>query len=248
MSRAPAHETPVSALNAAMSPFGVIDFVDNQCVQPAGIAGAAGPGLSPAGVVGGPPAYLDAHGIRYVPAAALEADAGQEQAAPAPRSAPHEAAPISQRDLNSRVDDRVRKFILSERMSDSPRDERLRALREDIESSRAVPMRGGVLRDDYDDYRQAPRRASSHRSPLDEDDDISGALRSLHKKIEDLENRQARGARRGPESDMEADAGKGLAAKEDQAGDRAARLKALRAECEAAAARSKQRVSAACDF
>jgi hypothetical protein len=108
-----------------MSPFGVIDFVDNQC-------GAAPAPLAASGVVGGPPAYLDAHGIRYVPTAALEspeecADDPQQLVSMARGAAP-ESAPVSHQELNSRVDDRIRRFM-SQKAD-------LSSLREDIRASR----------------------------------------------------------------------------------------------------------------
>ena len=60
MSRAPKVE--YTQLHASIGPKDVIDFVDNSLQT-----------LAP-GVMGGPPAYLEAHGIRYVPAADLGSD------------------------------------------------------------------------------------------------------------------------------------------------------------------------------
>lgn len=112
MSRPPQnHDAHNQSLNNALTPFGVIDFVDNHCLQAA--AGAAAPLHAAAaphpGVVGGPPAYLDAHGIRYVPAASLEAGAAEELAAPQPLKS--DAQVVSRYDLESRVDDRIRQFM-----------------------------------------------------------------------------------------------------------------------------------------
>jgi hypothetical protein len=56
MSRAPRVEPAYHPLHASLGPKDVIDFVDNSLQT-----------LAP-GVMGGPPAYLEAHGVRYVPA------------------------------------------------------------------------------------------------------------------------------------------------------------------------------------
>jgi hypothetical protein len=153
-----------------MSPFGVIDFVDNHCLS------AAAP-VHAAGVVGGPPAYLDAHGIRYVPAASLEggmdsADAGP-QLVPMSRSAAADPAPVSQGELNSRVEDRVRRFM-------SGRGD-LRELRDDISSS---SLRGDV---DYDDRR---RRLDDVRDRVrsardDREEGAAADLRALRRQMEE---------------------------------------------------------------
>jgi hypothetical protein len=109
MSRAPANETHISSINSALSPFGVIDWAENA----QGIASQVAP---PGGVVGGPPAYLDAHGIRYVPTTSLESvDEVPEDTSVrstfVPMSRGAESAQVSQRELNSRVDDRIRRFM-----------------------------------------------------------------------------------------------------------------------------------------
>lgn len=199
MSRAPANETPVSALNAALTPFGVIDFVDNGCMQATGgglaaHAGAAHANPAHPGVVGGPPAYLEAHGIRYVPSASLESDSASPMSADpaatdygisasAKQVAAAAPASVSQRELNSRVDSRIRKFMkeggsLGAEFDDDPLDpgEKVRALRRDIEMSRSYQAdRGG-------------------RSALDcEDRGVTEQLRSLHRQIQQLEDRQSSG-------------------------------------------------------
>jgi hypothetical protein len=107
-------------MNAAIgNTIGIIDFVDSPTLS---AAPSAGGGLSssvpPGVVIGGPPAYLDAHGIRYVPASTL--DAGDDAVAP-PTSAPPVVAPVpeeeaprayvSQRELDARVDTRIRQFM-----------------------------------------------------------------------------------------------------------------------------------------
>ena len=94
---------------SAASPFGVIDFVENHpSLLQSAVAG---------GVVGGPPAYLEAHGIRYVPCdQALDSllvpmssgDTGSLESAAAIPS------PVSPRELNSRVDSRIRRFMAAQ--------------------------------------------------------------------------------------------------------------------------------------
>lgn len=171
MSRAPVNETPtVTTINAAMSPFGVIDFVDNQC----GMGAAAAPGV-PGTVVGGPPAYLDAHGIRYVPSGALEAaDACpedpvdlQNSLVSMARSASSEPAPVSQRELNSRVDDRIRRFMSKRGDLSDLRDE-IRATRMQSEDRLA-----GSQSMDYSERRDRLESIRSARGPArryDEED------------------------------------------------------------------------------
>ena len=166
MSRAPVNETPtVTTINAAMSPFGVIDFVDNQC----GMGAAAAPGVA-GSVVGGPPAYLDAHGIRYVPSGALEAaDACPEDPADLQkslvsmgRSASSEPAPVSQRELNSRVDDRIRRFMSKRGELSDLRDE-IRATRMQSEE-RLADLQG--LRDmDFSERRERLESIRSAHGP-----------------------------------------------------------------------------------
>lgn len=134
MSRAPVNELPAASINSALSPFGVIDFADNHCLS----AAAAVPAQAvPGSVVGGPPAYLDAHGIRYVPSAGLESPAAdaQDQLVPMSRCAegPEPAAGgVSQHELNSRVDERIRRFMAAK--AEDPRG--LQSLREDLRATR----------------------------------------------------------------------------------------------------------------
>lgn len=136
MSRAPQHyDAHSSSLTNALTPFGVIDFVDNHCLQ---ASAAALP--SPAGIVGGPPAYLEAHGIRYVPQAILESPAAEAD----PKSAPAPVAvdarpPVSHYDIESRVDDRVRQFMRERAGSKGPLGESYR-------------VRGGLRQSVADDY------------------------------------------------------------------------------------------------
>ena len=74
--------------------------------------------MAAASVVGGPPAYLEAHGIRYVPSGALEGTpsgpddpGGSMEVSVVPEEQP--AAYVSAEDLNSRVDDRIKRFMQS---------------------------------------------------------------------------------------------------------------------------------------
>lgn len=171
MSRAPANETHNPTLNAAMSPFGVIDFVDNQCLQ----AQAAH-----AGVVGGPPAYLDAHGIRYVPTASLDASAADSldasaaaatatsmNAVPMSRNAGSgQPEPVSQQELNNRVDERIRRFM-SARSTTST----LQSLRDDIGATRESQR--SLRRAAYDDEPSASyeRKLDRMRQRMAEEDE-----------------------------------------------------------------------------
>ena len=94
-----------SAKNTTKTPWridasthGIIDFVETPSLH------------TPIdNVVGGPPAYLESHGIRYVPeaaAAALSAD-GSPLAPLEAEHAPH----YTRQDLNARVDTRVSQFM-----------------------------------------------------------------------------------------------------------------------------------------
>lgn len=113
MSRAPKNEHSIP-LHAAVNPYGIIDFAD-------GHLGAQAP---PGAIVGGPPAFLEAHGIRYVPVTALGAeDAPEPEIAPradarlvpmdrAEGHALSEAVPcITRRELDARVEEGIRRFL-----------------------------------------------------------------------------------------------------------------------------------------
>jgi hypothetical protein len=123
MSRAPKHEPSIPLSAALNNTFGVIDFIDSP--QPS-LALQAAAAVPPGVVVGGPPAYLEAHGIRYVPAATLgEPDPGlaplgadggvgvrRTLAEPlASEPAVYRDVVVSQRELDARVDDRIEKFM-----------------------------------------------------------------------------------------------------------------------------------------
>ena len=90
MSRAPKVESAYVPLHASIGAKDVIDFVDNSLQT-----------LAP-GVMGGPPAYLEAHGIRYVPATELSSGEPSDE-----RAAPPAAGPDPRPALNSRIRDFV---------------------------------------------------------------------------------------------------------------------------------------------
>lgn len=165
MSRAPRHE-PVIPMNAALNnTFGIIDFVDAPTLS---LQAAAPPGM----VVGGPPAYLEAHGIRYVPAASVDPDpAGLRGDDPGPDPLEGEPAFVSQRELDARVDDRIQRFMRAapapsssaaaaasarakgarpmQGAAGSPADDvraRLKALRDECEGGLDAQATGRVLR------------------------------------------------------------------------------------------------------
>jgi len=159
-------------MHAALSPYGVIDFASNA-------TSAASPDLAamlpPGTITGGPPAYLEAHGIRYVPSMDhLGSDVSAYDPTnptitnplfvpmmgdPDGGGGPLDSAPtgpavyVSPHDLNSRVDDRIRRFMdlqQSAAMAAAPAtrdtvDARLRNLRRDCEmaaQASAAPARG----------------------------------------------------------------------------------------------------------
>jgi len=253
MSRPPPNETPISALNASLSPFGVIDFVDNHCLsQP-----AAGPGVGvpvTTGVVGGPPAYLEAHGIRYVPSAALEAALEPAADSPEPVTIKAKVGPekVSQRELDSRVDDRIRKFMADKRGLAASSEDKIRALREDIEASRGEPRRRAALYGE-DDEAMLSRVKALQRDIRDLEErrysrDLDSGVRRSRAEAYDDED-DARRPRAFVEDDDDAEQpGRKYAPMRAEAKlaseSREERLRALRAECEEAAAAAKARVAA----
>ena len=113
MSRAPRNDRSIPLSAALGNNIGIIDFIDAPMAGLQTAAAAVPPGM----VVGGPPAYLEAHGIRYVPASVLGAETASTSAE-APEFAPEslegvdaEPAYVSQQDLEARVDDRIRRFM-----------------------------------------------------------------------------------------------------------------------------------------
>lgn len=133
MSRAPAVETPAIPMTAALSPFGVIDFADNHLASHTNLSTLTS--LTNLSATAGPPAYLEAHGIRYVPSMAAEANIATDYTSPEnyvsmSKDASKDPVVVSQRELNSRVDDRIKRFL----SSDSRRGEgSLRSIRDDME-------------------------------------------------------------------------------------------------------------------
>jgi hypothetical protein len=159
MSRAPKQES--IPLSAAISPYGVIDFrsnVDAHSELAAAIAMQQNT-VAPGSVVGGPPAYLEAHGIRYVPSIDPHlgsdisdgpgnslfvpmSDPDRDGSSPLDSSAsPSGGAYVSPHELNSRVDERIRRFMELQAPSAAAfaahpatsTGDRLRALRRDCE-------------------------------------------------------------------------------------------------------------------
>lgn len=210
-------------MHAAISPYGVIDFADNHTLQ------------TPGGVIGGPPAYLEAHGIRYVPMAdgdnmepaSLSCDYEHD-----PRlvsmgrdAAPTETSYVSPAELNSRVDNRIRKFMSDRTETASGvrsmyRDDLgLRSLRASLDDRARSTSRSQLRLDaslsDEEDISMPRRRA------LDVED------RSTHRKIADLRR------------ECEVAAAKSMSTYEDAEVHR--RLAALERECEVAEQRARSR-------
>jgi hypothetical protein len=109
----------------------VIDFVDSPVTTPLD------------SVVGGPPAYLESHGIRYVPEAApADLRCADEPPTIAPLSAADGGGRVTQQELDARVDARVRKYMqesgalpMASRAAAGPdrASDRLRRLRDCVE-------------------------------------------------------------------------------------------------------------------
>ena len=125
---------------SAVSPFGVIDFAENHpslLMQSSAV---------PGGVVGGPPAYLEAHGIRYVPCdQALDSslvpmssgDTTYSGGGGSLDTTASAVTPVSPRELNSRVDSRIRRFMSAQQGSTSAGGMRAAYGREDDDDHRA---------------------------------------------------------------------------------------------------------------
>ena len=169
---------------SAGNPFGVIDFAENHLLSSA----------MPGGVVGGPPAYLEAHGIRYVPCdqqldtSLVPMSSGGD--APLDHAIASTVSPVSPRELNSRVDSRIRRFMSAQQQGSTPAggmraaygredddggvNERLRNLRHECEvassrgagaslDSEATSSRLRKLRQDAERAGSIGARASSSR-------------------------------------------------------------------------------------
>lgn len=189
MSRAPQHyDAHSSSLTNALTPFGVIDFVDNHCLQ-----GSAAALTSSSSVVGGPPAYLEAHGIRYVPQAILESSAAASEPDPAPAEV---RSQITRHDIESRVEDRVRQFMRERAKSDGPLGEPYR-------------VRGGLrhsAEDIYDLERAMSRRGLASDSEVDPKEmrrlrmEVEAAAKSSSVRASKQDGDHRRGAQHAPAS------------------------------------------------
>ncbi len=131
--------------NVGMGPSGVIDFIQPLSAVPgqeaSHLVAADDQPVDPYAVRGGPPAYLEAHGVRYVPeavsasGAAMDAEARPELVSMArPYDEPQEELNISAEDLNSRVDDRIRHFMQRTRGATKSANERLEELHANMQS------------------------------------------------------------------------------------------------------------------
>ena len=146
---------------AMMHPYGAVDFVDNSLSSSVGAAaggvgypalGASYPGAAVAGlVVGGPPAFLEAHGIRYVPAD-VPLDATPTEPLASAAVLERDLAPVTDMDINTRVQSSVSAFLArstpSSRLA-SETQRRINAMKSDVRASSVVQKRGSrTLRDD----------------------------------------------------------------------------------------------------
>jgi len=131
--------------NVGMGPSGVIDFIQPLSATPgqeqSHLVAADDAPVDPYAVRGGPPAYLEAHGVRYVPEAVsasspMESEAHSELVSMAkPYDEPQEELGITMEDLNSRVDDRIRHFMQRSRSSTRGANERLEELHANIQAA-----------------------------------------------------------------------------------------------------------------
>ena len=144
-----------------MHPYGAVDFVDNSLSSSVGAAagavgypalGASYPGAAVAGlVVGGPPAFLEAHGIRYVPAD-VPLDATPTEPLASAAVLERDLAPVTDMDINTRVQSSVSAFLArstpSSRLA-SETQRRINAMKSDVRASSVVQKRGSrTLRDE----------------------------------------------------------------------------------------------------
>ena len=209
MSRAPAHETPVMPMSAALTPFGLIDFAENQGLHAQAIA---------PGVVGGPPAYLEAHGIRYVPCGTLDSSAEDLSAeselknmVPMSRDVGGGSAgpvAVTKRELDSRVDDRIRRFMadaemrgMSTRMRESAyqsdTQDRLRALRSELEYPDVPVRRSDRLRASESAGVSQSERLRASESPVSKAERLEKSAREAeHAELRDLRMKSEAALRR----------------------------------------------------
>ena len=153
---------------AMMHPYGAVDFVDNSLSSSVGAAaggvgypalGASYPGAAVAGlVVGGPPAFLEAHGIRYVPAD-VPLDATPTEPLASAAVLERDLAPVTDMDINTRVQSSVSAFLANQYARSTPErstsrlasetQRRINAMKSDIRASEVVQKRGSrTLRDE----------------------------------------------------------------------------------------------------
>lgn len=209
MSRAPKNEPASIPLHSAIGPYGVIDFADSPTV---GLLASSAPG----GVVGGPPAYLEAHGIRYIPSSSTNPDENSSSSLSSAVDLDAESSSLSSyvspEELNSRVDDRIKQFMQTSSSAPLIR----------MDNSRPATMRApaGASRSSYDDYRNSLR--STYRAPaLSSGHDAVGArLRALRRECEATTKMAS-----------------SPVASDDNV---TARLRSLRRECEMASARPRR--------
>lgn len=257
MSRAPKNECQAPSLTTALSPFGVIDFVDNQCMQSLGSSIVENPSAVSKVVVGGPPAYLDAHGIRYVPSSQLDSAAetlvppqsslqGNSLSSELCRTSPlknDSSFPIES--MKNRVDNKIKRFLarnaegVSEYDDDVPRNYRSNhdrmSSRKYVDRDFDQEMRRGdgprFTRRSVDDYDRMPRSYDSmddnYSSP-----EIKSQLRSIERQIGALEEKVLLNGN----SKLDRDASlKKMSTNDDE-------LEKLRMECEEAAMEAKSRL------
>lgn len=215
-------------MSAALSPFGVIDFVDNHAAGHAPALGASA----------GPPAYLDSHGIRYVPSGSLGADAADLASEADSRaireslvSMGSDAAPpvrVSQQDLDSRVADSIRKFY--DRSGGSGLGSRAGSSRydDDLDHHLRSRMRSRARELDSDwDSGLGSRVAQGDRVAQSE---VSEHMRALRREMDAESAGSGRKKGGGLRSDLDA---------EWSPAERA-RLRSLSRECQAAADRTRR--------
>ena len=174
MSRQPAADKKES-LQALLSMANVVDFVDNSV--------ASGAGLQ-AGVTSGPPSYLQAHGIKYVPALTagelgdrldrgVEGEDGMVSMAQCQRV-------VTQADLNERANQQVANYMRngigakeSVSASRDPVLDRLRSLQAEMERTCRASEHNISGRDDVTarirELRARVQSRDSYSAPCDQD-------------------------------------------------------------------------------
>ena len=160
MSRKPANRRDANGrsmetvfTHVGMGPSGVIDFIQPLSTSATGqdasssshLVAADDPSLvDPYAVRGGPPAYLEAHGVRYVPEAATAAamiDAEERASDLVSMARPYDGprddiAGMSDDTLTARVDDRIRHFMQRSRSATQGANERLAELHANMDAEK----------------------------------------------------------------------------------------------------------------